>query len=103
MTDIVDDLWDKYNYTGYGSNTYTWTYSTYTTEVTNNRPALINITFGYYADHSVTLVGYRTYTKSLSTDKGFLKVYDGWTTANRYIDYASYNISTTASITKIFP
>jgi hypothetical protein len=103
IDNIINDTWSHYGYSGYGWSYYTWTYSTFTTQVNNNRPSSINISSGYYASHSVALVGYRTYQKSLNPDKGFLKVHDNWTTAERYIDFACFVGTTLASLSVVFP
>lgn len=101
---VVTAVWAKYNYPhGTGSNIDFWAYSSFTSQVDNNRPALINIHDGYYADHTVTLFGYKTYNKTLNTDKGFLQVYDGWVTASRYISYADFAYSTLSNITTVVP
>ena len=47
------------------------------------RNVSINIHDGYYAAHTVTLFGYKTYSKTLNPSKGFFQVYDGWVTESR--------------------
>lgn len=102
--DVVTAVWAQYNYPhGTGSNINVWTYSSFTSQVDNNRPAVINIHDGYYEDHSVTLFGYQTYTKPYNTSKGFLQVYDGWKTYSRYISFADFAYSTLSNITTVVP
>lgn len=103
IDDIINDVWSYYGYSGYGWNYYLWSYSTFTTQVNNNRPSSINILGGYYSDHSVALVGYRTYQKSGYSDKGFLKVHDNWDTATRYIDYIAFAYEALASLSVVYP
>ena len=57
-------------------------------EIDAGRPLLLNISSGYYGNHTVTIVGYHEYTKGEGKNKKrFLKVYDGWSKQPRYIDY----------------
>ena len=59
------------------------------------RPMLLNILSGYYADHTVTVVGYCTFSKGtgIFKDTGrFLKVYDGWNLGNRYIVFLQLSL-----------
>lgn len=103
IDDIINDVWAYYGYSGYGVNFYEPVYSAYTGQVDMNRPSSINIASGYYGNHSVALVGYRTYQKSWNPDKGFLKVHDNWTTETRYIDYAAFVGTTVASLSVVYP
>lgn len=100
IDDIINDLAKKYGLNGGGSNTYLWDFSTFTKEIDAGRPVLLNISFGYYADHTVTVVGYSEFKRG-NEIRRFLKVYDGWTTSDRYIDYSQFISQTFASITKI--
>lgn len=103
--DIVTDLWHKYNHsTGRGNNDYVCTWSTVTSEIDQNRPFLTNIAFGYYANHTITVTGYCVYTRNwYDNNKEFLRVFDGWTTSTRYIDWDVLSYSTFGSFTKVFP
>jgi hypothetical protein len=90
IDNIIKDVWTKYGYSGTGSSVYVFSESTFKTEIDNNRPALLNISFGYYGNHTVTMIGYLVYSKSTflgSTERFFMRVNDGWTTSVRYIDY----------------
>jgi hypothetical protein len=77
-------------------------------EIDHNRPALLNIAFGYYRRHTVTLVGYQVWQKggpakspqhlpsqfsqlrpSKSSEITLLKVFDGWSRTVRYIDFSA--------------
>ncbi|HQC35881.1 MAG TPA: hypothetical protein PL035_02220 [Bacillota bacterium] len=47
-------------------------------EIPEGRPLIINIAFGYYARHSLTVVGYRRYKNSSGRVYNFFEVKDGW-------------------------
>jgi len=59
-------------------------------ELDAGRPFLLNVATGFYANHTVTVTGYRTYTRGNET-KTFLSVYDGWTEQLRFIDFHAFN------------
>lgn len=105
IDNIAVDSWKSFNYSsGSATSVYVWTYSTFTGEVDANRPAVMNLSSGFYPNHSVTLMGYETFTKSWNTDKGFLAVKDGWVSYTRFIDFAELvNSGTFASLTKVTP
>ena len=111
VSNIINDVWDEYNHSGSGNSVYAFTQNTFKNEVDNNRPALLNITAGHYGYHTVTMVGYRVYSKSTwygSSERLFLRVYDGWTTNTRYIDYNAITSFTsgdysTLSISRVIP
>jgi len=101
IDNIVNDLWLKYSYNWIGINDYWQTFSDVKTEIDNNRPLIASFVSGYYTSHSVTVVGYRVYINYPQDDVQFLKVYDGWTTSDRYIDW--YAMDSAGSFTKIMP
>ncbi|WP_010244117.1 C39 family peptidase [Acetivibrio cellulolyticus] len=112
IDNIVKDVWKKYGYTGSGSSLYVFTRGNFTYEIDKNRPALLNISFGYYGNHTVSMVGYRRYTKKNilggESEILFLKVYDNWTTDTRYIDYDAITNPlsgdfSTLSLSRIYP
>lgn len=105
ISDIATDLLKKYgNTTGSSNSVYVWTFSTVTDDIDAKRPLISNINSGYYADHSVTVVGYSDFSRYwYDDDKEFLKVYDGWTKDGRYIDWDLFCDSTLASFTHIKP
>ncbi len=107
INNIINDTWKKYGYSGTGQSLYVFSKSDFTKEVDNNRPALLNISFGYYGNHTVSLVGYRIYSKG-SSERLFLQVYDNWTTSQRFIDYEAITNPlsgdfSTLSISKVKP
>ena len=55
-------------------------------ELDNNRPLIMNIAFGEYNNHSITITGYKIYKYKHMNIK-FLEVYDGWKRTHSYIDY----------------
>ena len=95
INNIINDTFKKYGYEGEGKSIYVWDFNTVKTEIDAGRPLLFNIAFGYYGDHTVSVVGYSEFTRSngwFRETKRFIKVYDGWTQSNRYIDYDLINI-----------
>ena len=63
-------------------------------EISQDRPLLLNIAFGYYRRHTVTVAGYQAWQHKRQSGTGsrellFLKVLDGWTREERYIDLAA--------------
>lgn len=61
-------------------------YSPLKKEIDNNRPLIMNIAFGEYNNHSVTVTGYKIY-KFKNMNINFIEVYDGWKKTHSYIDY----------------
>ncbi len=75
-------------------------------EIEMKRPALLNISFGYYENHTVTACGYCIYKlpKKIGPVKykkkyRFVAVHDGWNFPVMYIDYERFHVP--ASINKI--
>ena len=89
INNIINDVFAKYGYAGKGSSSYIPWLLTALDELDNGRPILMNIAFGYYAKHTVTVVGYSVFTRD---DEAiiFLKVHGGWSKGNRYIDWQTY-------------
>jgi hypothetical protein len=65
-------------------------------------PLLMNIAFGDYKGHTVTVTGYAAYARKGDPTKRFVQVYDGWGMSIRYIDWKKLGVIP-ASITKIIP
>ncbi|MFZ3591075.1 hypothetical protein ACOI1C_17930 [Bacillus sp. DJP31] len=84
IDNIIEDSFRTWGYSVNASNTYAWSYSTFTNEINANRPVLFNIGSGYYAAHTVSVFGYVEYDVA-----NFLQVKDNWTTATRYIHWGS--------------
>lgn len=55
-------------------------------EIDSDRPLIMNIAFGGYEKHSVTIVGYKIF-KYKSLNLKFIELYDGWKRRKSYIDY----------------
>lgn len=51
------------------------------------QPIIINISYGTYANHSVTGTGYMQFETISGETLNFLQVYDGWNTVPMYINY----------------
>ena len=84
IDNIVEDVFKKWGYTIDASNTYAWSFNTFVEQINqpNYNPLLFNIATGYYASHTVTVIGYRDYNVA-----DFLLVKDNWSTSTRYIHY----------------
>ncbi|MBR2477120.1 MAG: C39 family peptidase, partial [Clostridia bacterium] len=94
IDNIIDDALKKYGYEGEGKNIYLWDFNTVKQEIDAGRPLLFNIPFGYYENHTVTVVGYKEYSRDgflFSRTRKFIEVYDGWTNSKRFIDYKLIN------------
>lgn len=101
IDNILTDTFAEYGYDMEGNNDYVNLWNTIKTEITTNwSPIILSMTGGYYDNHTVTIVGW-TQFKSSEDDETvrFLKVYDGWTTSNRYMDYEK--ITAIKNITKV--
>lgn len=101
IDNILTDTFAEYGYDMKGNNDYVNLWNTIKKEITTNcSPVILSMTGGYYNNHTVTIVGW-TQFKSSEDGKtvGFLKVYDGWTTSNRYMDYEK--ITAIKNITKV--
>ena len=87
MPNIIDDIVvNSFNKWGYSSTTasnlVTYSFSTFKSEIDNNRPMLLNILNGPYMLHTVSLFGYMRYDVA-----DFLMVKDNWTTSTMYLHY----------------
>ena len=101
INNIINDIFDRYGYEGKGSSIYAWNFNTVKKEIDAGRPVLFNIAFGYYGNHTVSVVGYHEFTRGtgiFKETKKFIKVYDGWTNSNRYIDYSQINIGSFSTV-----
>ena len=102
IDNILTDTFSEYGYDMEGNNDYINLWNTVKSEITNNwSPVILSMTGGYYDNHTVTIVGWTQFKSSEDEDEvvRFLKVYDGWTTSNRYIDYEK--ITAIKNITKV--
>ena len=99
INNIIDDVLDYYGYSkSYSDGIYVWSFGgEVKDEIDNNRPVVMNIARGYYGNHSVTVCGYAIYKSkhdflwtSYTKTHDLIRVYDGWTTSTRYIDYEAF-------------
>lgn len=58
----------------------------------NLKPSIINISFGDYKNHSVTLLGYRLYLDNSNKEYYFLEIFDGWSNTVKFIDLNKFNV-----------
>ena len=84
IDNIIEDSFKKWGYTVSASNTYVWSFSTFTNQIDspNSNPVLFNIATGYYGDHTITVIGYAEYDVA-----DFLMVKDNWSTSTRYVHW----------------
>jgi hypothetical protein len=69
-------------------------YNFFKKEIDNKNPVILSMRtdgFGYYKNHSVTVIGYKEYNGAK-----LLKIYDNWTLLPSYIDYNKLGTISTA-------
>lgn len=89
---VVRAVWRNLGYTAHSRSILLVGRKVLMDEIDQDRPLLMNIAFGYYRRHTVTLVGYQVWQKKIGSkirERVFLKVLDGWTRAERFIDLAA--------------
>ncbi len=98
IDNIMSEVAKKYGYKKtVTKGIYVWSYKgTIVSEIDKNRPLLFNIARGSYKKHTVTAIGYRTYTYKAKTlgvpvsySRPFVAVADSWRTSTRWIDFNS--------------
>ncbi len=100
---MVRDTWKRFGYESSKSNNiYFRRLKTIKNSIDDMNPALLNIAWGDYKGHTVTVTGYRVFSSSREhcDDRTFVQVYDGWSEDIRYIDWKKFGI-TPASVTRI--
>ncbi len=70
-----------------GRSRYVRRLATLRRELDAGRPALLNIAFGDYPGHTVTIAGYRAYRGQHGAVRLYLRTIDGWRDAPSYIDW----------------
>ena len=101
INNIINYMLTKYGYGGKGKSTYIWNFNTVKRQIDKGAPLILNIAFGYYKNHTVSVVGYNEFSKGagiFKKKKRFIKVYDGWTDVNSYIDYERMNIASFSQV-----
>ena len=110
INNIVNEVADNYGYEKSKCNSiYVWSFNNEVKkEIDAARPVIMNITTGYYGNHSVTVCGYKIYRKKKTLFNFvyyqyyyMIAVYDGWTDEIRYIDYNAFAQSNLGSFSKI--
>lgn len=103
IDNMVEESWKEFGYTeGYGNNSYFLKLRTIKKNIDNSNPLLLNITFGDYSGHTVSVVGYKIFTKAGQKDLNFIQIFDGWSETVRYIDWKRLGMIP-ASVTRILP
>ena len=78
IDDIINDMLVSYGLSGKAKSIYIWDFNTVKKEIDSNKPLILNIAFGKYADHTVTVVGYREFKEKRKRRVRILRIYDGW-------------------------
>lgn len=103
IDNMVKDTWDEFGYPkGDADNDYFSKLGTIKSNIDEHHPLLLNMVSGDYSGHTVTVIGYKTFSKKEESDKNFVQIYDGWSNTIRYIDWTKFG-NTLSSITKIIP
>lgn len=105
INDIVNKVLGEYGYVKAKCRAkYRYTFKEEVkNEIDNKRPVIMNIAFGYYGNHTVTVCGYEIYNEESpiigNRKHNMIEVYDGWSAKSKYIDYEafSYELLTGAS------
>ena len=92
---VINKSWEKFGYAGEIAANSDILFTTddnnfniIKNEIDKKRPMLLNIAFGDYPGHTVTVVGYKTYENSeTNVEKKYIKIYDNWSDQYRYIDW----------------
>jgi len=90
IDNIMNDVLRRYNLEGQARNNYLPLSSTAKAEIDAGRPFLFNIATGFYANHTVTVIGYQTFTRGNET-KTLFSVYDGWEPKPWFVDLDVFN------------
>jgi hypothetical protein len=103
IDNLIQNTWKAFGYpNGNGNNSYLFKLRTIKSNIDNSNPLLLNITSGYYKDHTVSVIGYTVFSKEGENDKTFVQIYDGWNDTVRYIDWTKFG-NTPASVTRFLP
>lgn len=81
----------SYGYRVQAQGIYFWNfYSDVLEEIDANRPLIFNIMRGYYRKHSITVLGYRTYSINGNICQ-ILAIHDGWNRDLRFLDFNQFS------------
>lgn len=91
IDNIAKAFYEKYRLKGTCRGIYMGNfYRPLQSEIDCNRPLMMNIGWGYYRDHSLTVSGYQIYEWKGMKIK-MIEVVDGWSCDSRYLDYTQLN------------
>lgn len=99
INNIVEDVLKNYGYSKCKCNgIYIWWFDReIKDEIDADRPVIMNILKGFYRNHTVTVCGYATYTRTkkilgIKTTKTYnmVEVYDSYRNYTRFIDYSAF-------------
>jgi len=100
---MVRETWNKFGYAGSkSSNYYFRKLNIIKINIDEMNPVLLNIAFGDYRGHTVTVIGYKVFGSNRvhQSDLSFVMVLDGWSEKIRYIDWKKFGL-TLASVTSM--
>ena len=101
INNVCEDYLQDYNYNSNCNGVYIWSFNSQVKgEIDAGRPVILNITSGYYGNHSVVVNGYEIYEIN-GVEYPFIQVSDGWVYGYRYIDYNDFARSTLASFNTV--
>lgn len=93
IDNMVRDTWRAFGYTnGDGRNSYFLKLNTLKSNINNSNPLLLNITYGDYKGHTVSVIGYKVFSKEGEKDITLVQIFDGWSETVRYIDWKKLGI-----------
>ncbi len=96
IDNILSGAFSAFNYSGKAKSIYIWDFDTVRKEIDRENPLILNIAFGKYRDHTVTVVGYfeRTVRKgAFRRRERMLEIYDGWSEDVRVLDFNTLGIA----------
>ena len=93
INNICDSIVKKYGYTPSCDGVYNLNWNSIKSYLDKHEglydysePIILNCVSGYYGNHSVTVMGYSIYILN-NKEHHFLRVSDGWSSKNRFIDF----------------
>lgn len=89
IANIIRRIWNVFTYSGHGHSWIMASPRKATRLIDSDLPCLLNIAFGHYKFHTVTVTGYEQWRQKNACrqrQRLLLNIYDGWTKKARYLD-----------------
>ena len=100
---MAAEAWQAFGYEhGSGKNRYVGRLRHIRAHLDMGMPVLLNLAFGDYPSHTLTVTGYRVYVRAGRRYRVYLRVFDGWSPETRYIDWTGAR-RIPSSVTLILP